>query len=333
MTFIEANASNTRTNVIDMFDHRDAREVGTQSQRQFQTTLAQSVSFTGVGVHSGQMASLYIHPAAVGTGLVFAQTIGGTVEYMPAHAHNVIATDMATVLGNSAGMKVSTIEHVMSALRGLGIDNAILELQGIEVPILDGSAAEFVAAIQAAGIEIQSATRKFLRVLKPVVIDNGAQRAELWPDAGGFRIEAEIDFPSAVIGYQSLWHTVDANSFATDIAPARTFGFVKDLEKVQAMGFALGTSLANTVAVSDEGVMNPEGLRFADEFVRHKILDAVGDLALAGLPILGLYRVKRANHKINSDIVKALLANTSAWDIVEAGSSTAAVEPRLAYAE
>lgn len=332
MTFMHSAKDNHTASVVHMYDHAGKASMKpVRAERQ--STIAETVSFSGVGVHSGVLATLFVHPADVNAGYVFTQRIGGQLVQMAAQSRHVVATDMATVLSNGDGFQVSTIEHVMAALRGIGIDNAILEIDGPEVPILDGSAAEFAAAFLAAGISTQAAPKRYIRVLKPVMIDNGAQRAELWPHADGFRVEAEIDFPTAVIGQQAITHNVSANSFMQDIAAARTFGFVKDLEKVQAMGFALGSSLENTVAIDGDRVVNPEGLRFRDEFVRHKVLDAVGDLALAGLPLLATYRVKRANHKINGDIVRALLADTSAWDVVEAGASQPAESRILAAAE
>jgi UDP-3-O-[3-hydroxymyristoyl] N-acetylglucosamine deacetylase len=222
------------------------------------------------------------------------------------------------VLGDASGPLVSTAEHILAALRGLGVDNAVVELDGAEVPIMDGSAEPFVAAIDQVGVVPLAASRRYIQVLKPVQVGKDGVLGELRPYSRGFRVEVEIDFDHPLIGRQSLALDVDPNSFRRNLARARTFGFMRDVAKLWGAGYALGASLENTVVVADSRVLNPEGLRFADEFVRHKALDAVGDLALAGAPILGAYRSVRGGHKLNHAVLCALMADRSAWTWAEA---------------
>ena len=237
---------------------------------------------------------------------------------VPAIAESVIATDLATVLGDREGPLVSTAEHVLAALRGMGVDNAIIEVDGPEVPIMDGSAAAFVAAIDQAGIVTQSAARRFIQVLKPVRVAIGDSYGELRPHAGGFRVEAEIDFANPVIGRQNYSIDLNPESFRREISRARTFGFMNDTARLWSAGFALGASFENSVVFDEDRLLNPEGLRHSDECVRHKVLDAVGDLALAGLPLLGAFRSVRGGHKLNHAVLTALLADRSAWRVVDA---------------
>ena len=237
---------------------------------------------------------------------------------MQATARSVIATEFATVLGDSEGPLVSTVEHVLAALRGMGVDNATIEIDGPEAPIMDGSAAAFVAAIDQAGVVSQSAPRRYIQVLKPVQVAVGDCFGELRPYASGFRAEAEIDFANPVIGRQTYALELNPEGFRREVARARTFGFMNDTARLWRAGFALGASFENSVVFDEERLLNPEGLRFADECVRHKVLDAVGDLALAGLPLLGAYRSVRGGHKLNHAVLTALLADRTAWREVEA---------------
>jgi len=284
-----------------------------------QTTLRSRVTVTGIGVHSGAPVALTLAPAGINAGFVFIRTgLDGADRKVKAVAASVIATEFATVLGDREGALVSTAEHVLAALRGMGVDNATIEIDGPEVPIMDGSAAPFVDAIDRAGLMQQSAPRRFIEVLKPIQIEQGESFGELLPYAGGFRAELEIDFTNPTIGRQAYAFDLDANTFRRDIARARTFGCMADVTKLRSAGFALGASFENSVVFDDEAVMNPEGLRYADECVRHKVLDVVGDLALAGLPLLGLYRSVRGGHKLNHAVLSALLADRHAWRIVEA---------------
>ncbi|WP_407147968.1 UDP-3-O-acyl-N-acetylglucosamine deacetylase [Bradyrhizobium sp. ORS 86] len=284
-----------------------------------QTTLRSQATVTGVGVHSGQPVNLTLGPAPVDAGFIFIRTgLEGSDREIQADADAVIATEFATVLGDREGPLVSTAEHVLAALRGMGVDNATVEVDGPEVPIMDGSAAAFVAAIEQAGVVTQPAVRRFIQVLKPVQIKIGESVGELRPFAGGFRAEVEIDFTNPVIGRQSFSFDLSPESFRRDISRARTFGCVGDTARLWSAGFALGASFENTVVFDETRLLNPEGLRYGDECVRHKVLDVIGDLALAGLPLLGIYRSKRGGHKLNHAVLKALLADRSAWRVVEA---------------
>jgi UDP-3-O-[3-hydroxymyristoyl] N-acetylglucosamine deacetylase len=257
---------------------------------------------------------------------VFVRTASdGPDREIRADARAVAATECATVLGDDSGPLVSTIEHILAALHGLGVDNAMIEVDGPEVPIMDGSAAPFVAAIDAAGIVTLPASRRYLKVLKPVGVVAGDAYGELRPHAG-FRVEVEIGFDHPAIGRQMVALDVDPISFRRQLARARTFGFMQDVERLWKAGYALGASLENTLVVGADSVLNPEGLRFSDEFVRHKALDAVGDMALAGVPILGAYRSVRGGHRLNYAVLCALMADRSAWTMVE--PVPAVVEPR-----
>ncbi len=285
-----------------------------------QTTLRDQAVLTGVGVHSGLPVTLSLQPAEADTGIRFVRTNlkGSRDREVSADIRSVTATEFATVLGDGSGPLVSTAEHVLAALRGLGVDNAVVEIDGPEVPIMDGSAAAFVRAIDQVGLESLNEPRRFIRVLKPVAVVVGDAVAEFRPYSRGFRIEAEIAFDHPLIGRQSIAYDGRPESFRRDFARARTFGFMRDVAKLWSAGYALGASLENTLVVSDSRILNPEGTRFPDEFVRHKVLDAIGDLALAGAPLLGLYRSVRGGHKLNHAALSALMADTSAWTVVDA---------------
>jgi UDP-3-O-[3-hydroxymyristoyl] N-acetylglucosamine deacetylase len=283
-----------------------------------QTTLRSQATVTGVGVHSGSPVNLTIGPASVDAGFIFVRTgLEGGDREVAATVSSVIATEFATVLGDSEGPLVSTVEHMLAALRGMGVDNATIEIDGSEAPIMDGSAAAFVTAIDQAGIVSQSAPRRFIQVLKPVQVAMGESFGELRPHATGFRVEAEIDFANPVIGRQKYALELSPEGFRREIARARTFGFMSDTARLWSAGFALGASFENSVVFDGERLLNPEGLRYADECARHKVLDAVGDLALAGLQLLGAYRSVRGGHKLNHAVLTALMADRTAWRVVE----------------
>ncbi|GGE85811.1 UDP-3-O-acyl-N-acetylglucosamine deacetylase [Stappia taiwanensis] len=286
-----------------------------------QTTLAGSVPLKGIGVHSGDPAMVTLHPADAGSGIVFVgQDPESRAEVeMPAHWQAVSATALCTVLGDPKAGGVSTVEHLMAALRGLGVDNAIVEMDGPEMPIMDGSAAEFVDAIDQVGLRQLAVPRRYVRVKSTVRVDQGSAWCELRP-YDGCRFDVTIDFDTPVIGRQNLVMDLTPDRFRRDLARARTFGSVQDVEKLWSMGFALGSSLENSVAISEDRILNPEGTRWPDEFVRHKMLDAVGDLALAGLPILGEYRSYKGGHRMNHSILVELFerAGADAFEIVEA---------------
>jgi UDP-3-O-[3-hydroxymyristoyl] N-acetylglucosamine deacetylase len=283
-----------------------------------QTTLRSQATVTGVGVHSGLPVNLTVGPASVDAGFIFVRTgLEGSDREVRAVADSVIATEFATVLGDREGPLVSTAEHVLAALRGMGVDNATIEVDGPEVPIMDGSAAAFVAAIEQAGIVSQSAARRFIQVVKPVQVVIGDSIGELRPNASGFRAEVEIDFANPMIGRQSYVLDLSAERFRREISRARTFGCVNDVARLWSAGFALGASFENSVVFDETRLLNSEGLRYSDECVRHKVLDVIGDLALAGLPLLGTFRSVRGGHKLNHAVLTALLADRSAWRVVE----------------
>src|SRR3954454_7270107 len=283
-----------------------------------QTTLRSQATVTGVGVHSGLAVNLTIGPAPVDAGFIFVRTgLEGGEREVRAAAESVISTEFGTVLGDSEGPLVSTAEHVLAALRGMGVDNATIEIDGPEVPIMDGSAAAFVAAIDQAGIVAQPAVRRFLQIIKPVTVTVGEASGEFRPFAGGFRAEVEIDFANPVIGQQSYTLELSPERFRREISRARTFGCMNDTARLWSAGFALGASFENTVVFDDTRLLNTEGLRYSDECARHKVLDAIGDLALAGLPLLGAYRSVRGGHKLNHAVLTTLMTDRSAWRVLE----------------
>jgi UDP-3-O-[3-hydroxymyristoyl] N-acetylglucosamine deacetylase len=244
----------------------------------------------------------------------------GNDRLIKAHHACVSATELCTVIGDVQTGAVATIEHLMSALYGLGLDNVLVEIDGPEMPILDGSARPFVQAIDAVGLATCGAARRWIKVLRPVRIEVDRAFAELRPIDRGFRLDVEIDFENPVIGRSRKAMDLTASAYRREIAGARTFGMMRDVERYWKAGFALGASLENTVAVGETAVVNPEGLRYADEFVRHKFLDAVGDLALAGLPIQGAYRSYCGGHRMNVGVLTALFSDRSNYAIVEAAS-------------
>jgi UDP-3-O-[3-hydroxymyristoyl] N-acetylglucosamine deacetylase len=283
-----------------------------------QTTLRREIELTGKGVHSGAPASVVFHPAESDTGIRFlVSKRGRIIADIPAEVGNVKNLTLCTVLGDDTGASVSTVEHLLAALRGLGVDNCYIEVDSKEVPIMDGSSADFVAAIDEVGIRELTASRVYIKVLKPVRVEEGGSWGELTPHTG-FHLDVEIDFPTPLIGRQRLALEMSPTTFRTELSRARTFGFMRDVEKLWKAGLALGASLDNTVAVGDDRILNQEGLRHPQEFVRHKMLDAVGDLALAGHQILGAYRSVRGGHRLNAHVVKALLADASAWTLIQA---------------
>ncbi|MGA8902853.1 UDP-3-O-acyl-N-acetylglucosamine deacetylase [Bradyrhizobium sp.] len=287
-----------------------------------QTTLRSQATVTGVGVHSGLPVNLTIGPASLDAGFIFVRTgLEGSDREVRAEAESVIATEFATVLGDREGPLVSTAEHVLAALRGMGVDNATIEVDGPEVPIMDGSAAAFVAAIDQAGVVSQSAARRFIQVLKPVQVAIGDSFGELRPYSAGFRADVEIDFANPVIGRQVYSLDLSPERFRREISRARTFGCVSDVARLWSAGFALGASFENSVVFDETRLLNSEGLRYSDECVRHKVLDVIGDLALAGLPLLGAFRSVRGGHKLNHAVLTALLADRTAYRVVESDAS------------
>jgi UDP-3-O-[3-hydroxymyristoyl] N-acetylglucosamine deacetylase len=296
-----------------------------------QTTLCDEASVSGIGVHSGSPVTLTLHPADAGTGIVFLRTgLPGRADCeIRADVRAVTATEFATVLGDGDGPLCATAEHVLAALAGLGVDNAVVEVDGPEVPIMDGSAEAFVAAIDHAGVRSLDAPRRFLKVLKPVRVTQGRSVAEILPNSRGLRLEIDIEFDHPLIGRQRCALDVSPANFRRELARARTFGFMRDVARLWNQGYALGASFENTLVVSETRVLNADGVRYPDEFVRHKALDAVGDLALAGLPLLATYRSVRGGHTLNHAILSALMADATAWAVVEATAPVVAPPRRV----
>ncbi len=289
-----------------------------------QTTLRNLAVLSGFGVHSNTAVTIILHPAEADTGIQFLRTgiPGERPRTIAAHWSCVSMTELCTVISDRARISVATIEHLLAAFFGLGIDNALVEIDGPEVPIMDGSAAQFVDLIDEAGTETLSAPRRHIKVVKPVRVESGRTFCELRPtedkDQTGLQLDVEIDFDCAVIGRQKKSLDLAPSLFRKELARARTFGFLADVERLWKAGFALGASLENTVALQSDRVLNPEGLRYADEFVRHKMLDAVGDLALAGRRIIGVFRSHCGGHRMNVAVLRALFADPSAFEFVDA---------------
>jgi UDP-3-O-[3-hydroxymyristoyl] N-acetylglucosamine deacetylase len=296
----------------------------------FQTTVSRPVTLSGTGVHSGAEVTITFNPAEVDTGVVFHRMHDdGSVTELRAVSAQVGSTDLCTVLGFSPAHSVATIEHVMAALYALGLDNVVIEVHGAEMPIMDGSSAPFIEAIEQVGLVSLGVKRRYIRITKPVRIEHGGSWSEFRP-YDGTRYEVEIDFECPLIGHQKWEGNLTAATFKSELSRARTFGFMRDVERLWASGHALGSSLENSVVISDDNtVINVEGLRYAkDEFVRHKALDAVGDLALAGAPFIGCYRSYRGGHKMNANALKALLSDTTAYEVVETSAARPRVTPR-----
>ncbi|HZT86534.1 MAG TPA: UDP-3-O-acyl-N-acetylglucosamine deacetylase [Stellaceae bacterium] len=275
-----------------------------------QRTLKTSIGCRGVGLHSGRKVSMTLRPAAAGTGIVFRRTDADAE--IRADWSNTVDAALCTVLSNGEGVQVATIEHLMAALAGTEIDNAIVDLDGPEVPIMDGSAAPFVFLIECAGVVEQDMARRAIRVLKPVAIEEEGISAALLPDHG-FSMSFEIDFDSPLIRRQDMVVSLDAPTFKSELSRARTFGLLDDVVRLRAAGLARGGSLDNAVVVSGDRVLNADGLRYSDEFVRHKLLDALGDLYLAGGPIIGHFRGARSGHAQNRRLLARLFADPEAW--------------------
>jgi UDP-3-O-[3-hydroxymyristoyl] N-acetylglucosamine deacetylase len=285
-----------------------------------QRTLKSLTRAVGVGLHSGQRVELTLRPAAPNTGIVFRRVDLPEVVDIPVSAESVTDTRLASTL-SSGNAKVLTVEHLMSACAGLGVDNLYVDITAEEIPILDGSAASFVFLLQSAGIELQNAPRKFIRITQPVEVREGAGDQEKWARLDpfhGYKLSFEIDFkhPAVDSTGQRVEFDLSTGSYSKDIARARTFGFTKDVEMMRANGLALGGGLDNAIVMDDYKVLNTDGLRYDDEFVKHKILDAMGDLYLIGKPLLASYSARRSGHALNNKLLRALQAHPEAWEIV-----------------
>lgn len=281
-----------------------------------QRTLKTSVSVTGVGLHSGEKVTLSLRPAAINSGIVFRRTDVKPVEEIKALANLVHDTRLSTCMEQN-GVRVATIEHLMSALAGLGIDNACIEMNGAEVPIMDGSAGTFIFLLQSAGIVEQSAAKKFIRIKKTVEVKQGDKWVRFEP-YNGYKLTFTINFAHPVFTNTKQHVTVDLdeNSYIREISRARTFGFMQDVETMRAQGLALGGSLDNAIVMDEYRVLNTDGLRFEDEFVKHKVLDAIGDLYLLGHPLIGAFSGFKSGHALNNALLRELLADENAWEFV-----------------
>jgi UDP-3-O-[3-hydroxymyristoyl] N-acetylglucosamine deacetylase len=285
-----------------------------------QRTLKTVTRAVGVGLHSGQRVELTLRPAQPDTGIVFRRVDLPVPVDIPVTAESVTDTRMASTIGRG-GAKVHTVEHLMSACAGLGLDNLYVDITAEEVPILDGSSASFVFLLQSAGVELQKAPRRFVRVTRPVEVREGEGEHLKWARLEpyhGYKLSFEIDFAHRVVDStgQRVEFDLSTGSYARDIARARTFGFTKDLEMMRASGLALGGGLDNAVVVDDYRVLNADGLRYDDEFVKHKILDAMGDLYVIGKPLLAAYSAFRSGHALNNKLLRALLAQEDAFEVV-----------------
>ncbi|MFP5358038.1 MAG: UDP-3-O-acyl-N-acetylglucosamine deacetylase [Gammaproteobacteria bacterium] len=282
-----------------------------------QRTLQQAVRASGIGLHSGRKVFMSLLPAGPDTGIVFRRTDLSPPVEIPVRADWLREATMCSTLVHDNGTKVSTIEHLMSAFAGLGIDNCIVELSSPEVPIMDGSAGPFVFLIQSAGIHEQDAAKKFIRILQPVQVQEGDKWARFEP-YDGYRLNFGIEFkhPAFRSGRQQASIDFSTTSYVREVSRARTFGFMRELDQLRANNLGLGASLDNVVALDEYRVVNADGLRFEDEFVRHKILDAVGDLYLLGHSVIGAYSAYKSGHALNNKLVRAVLADEKAWEIV-----------------
>jgi len=279
----------------------------------FQHTVAGPVIFAGIGLHTGEHVRVAVRPAQIDAGIVFVRTdVHDLDNRVPVKPDAVCQTQLGTVINNADDVRVSTIEHLMAALAALSIDNCIIEVDGPEVPIMDGSAEPFVQILDRAGRRRQEAARKYIEILEPVLVEEGDKFASLTP-SDRFEVAFEIAFGSKAIGRQRVDLTVDEESFRAELSDCRTFGFVRDVEALRAIGLARGGSMENAVVIDGDRVLNPEGLRRPDEFVRHKALDAVGDLYVLGAPIIGRFEGVLAGHGLNNAVVRALLAQPRAW--------------------
>jgi UDP-3-O-[3-hydroxymyristoyl] N-acetylglucosamine deacetylase len=281
-----------------------------------QRTLQKTTKTTGVGVHTGARVEMVLRPAPPDTGIVFQRTDLAQSIAIPALAANVGDTRLSSTL-KVGGASVSTVEHLMSALAGLGIDNLFVDIAGPELPIMDGSAGPFVFLLQSAGIVEQAASKRYIRVTAAVEVSDGDKWARFTP-FDGFKLDFTIDFPHPVFGSENRNVVIDfaLNSYAKEIARARTFGFMQDVEAMRAAGLGLGGSLQNAIVLDEFRVLNSEGLRYDNEFVRHKVLDAIGDIYLLGHPLIGQYTAYKSGHALNNQLTRALLARTDAFEIV-----------------
>lgn len=281
-----------------------------------QRTLRNAIKATGIGLHTGDKVYLTLSPAPVNTGIVFRRTDLDPVVEIPARAENVAETTLSTTL-YANGEKVSTVEHLLAAMAGLGIDNAYVDVSASEVPIMDGSAGPFVFLIQSAGVEEQAAAKKFVRIKRPITLEDGDKQASFLP-FDGFKVSFTIDFDHPVFRDRSPHAEIDfsTTSFVKEVSRARTFGFMHEIEYLRSRGLARGGSVDNAIVVDEYRILNQDGLRYDDEFVRHKILDAIGDLYLLGYSLIGEYRAHKSGHALNNAVLRSLIAQPDSWEMV-----------------
>ncbi len=277
-----------------------------------QHTVKSIITISGVGLHSGARVTMRMMPAEIEHGIVFVRTDRSGDNVVPARWDYVVDTRLCTMIGNKAGATVGTIEHLMAALRGCGVDNVRVEIDGPEVPVMDGSSAPFITAIDEAGVQLQVAPRRGIKVLQEVIVEEEGKRVRLSPATGSV-FAGQIDFRHPVIGNQYYETRLVNGNFRHELSNARTFGFAAEVEALRAAGLARGGSLDNAIVLDEGRVLNKDGLRYSDEFIRHKLLDAVGDLFLAGGPIIGAYEGYRAGHALNNAILHKLFSTKGAW--------------------
>ncbi len=290
--------------------------IATNKKNNYQQTIANSIFISGIGLHTGKDVELNLQPASVDNGIKFIRIDKKLNNIIEANWSNVSETLLSTTIANSYGLKISTIEHLMSALSGLHIDNLNIYINSIEVPIMDGSSRPFVEMIEKVGIKKQNKKRKLLSVKKPIEVYKNNSSAKIIPN-NQFSIDFEIDFPSKLVSKQSCQLQLINGNYKADIAAARTFGFEKDVEHLRSNGLALGGSLDNAVVIGEEKILNKDGLRYSDEFVRHKILDSIGDLYLAGSPIIGYFYGNKSGHYLNNQLLRKLFSDTSNYEYID----------------
>ncbi len=281
-----------------------------------QRTLKNIIRATGVGLHTGEKVYLTLRPASVGSGIIFQRVDLDPVVTVPARPQNVSDTRLSTTL-EADGVKISTVEHLMSAFAGLGVDNAYVEVSAPEVPIMDGSAGPFVFLLQSAGIFEQDKLKQFMRIKKPILVEEGDKWVKIEP-FNGFKVSFAIDFNHPILKNSTQIASVDfsTTSFVKEVSRARTFGFMDDLERLRNAGLAQGGSFDNAIVMDSFRILNDDDLRYADEFVKHKVLDAIGDLYLLGYPLIGAFSAHKSGHALNNRLLRKLLANESAWELV-----------------
>lgn len=281
----------------------------------FQKTLKLPINFSGIGVHSGKVVHVTLRPAGENTGIVFKRIDHLESNIIAASYDRVVDTRLCTVIENDTGLRVSTIEHLMSAFWGTGIDNVIVEIDGEEMAIMDGSSAPFVAMIEKTGLVRQNAARKYIKIEKEIAVTDGDKFVRLLP-AENYSIKCSIEFPHPLIGHQEALYD-DASNYGHEVSRARTFGFVKEIEMLKSMGLARGGSLENAIGISEDGILNPEGLRYENEFASHKLLDLIGDLYLAGHRIIGRIEAHKCGHHLNNLMLRQLFASPESFSFVE----------------